>query len=72
MDEVKPIKLPLSATASRCLGHGDKRGEWCKRSNECARHLTISHANEPWAEANAPYYRMCSNDDFLCFLEVEK
>ena len=72
MDEVKPIKLPLDESASRCLGHGNKKGEWCKRINECARHATISHPDEPWVYTDAPYYTMCSSDDYHCFLEIDK
>ena len=72
MDAVTPAKLPLIAGVSRCLGHGDKKLQWCDKSNVCARHLTISHELEPWINVEAPFYRMCSNNDFHCFIEVEK
>jgi len=70
MDEIKPATLPLPVTVSRCLGHGDRKGEWCQRHSECARHKTISHINEPWDRVGAPYYRMCSDMQFLSFMEV--
>lgn len=66
------FKLPLPETVSRCLGHGDKRGEWCDKHNECARHKTIGHIDEPWDKVPAPYYRMCSDYRFVSFMEIEK
>lgn len=67
--ELLQIKLPLQPDAARCLGHNGRNGEHCKRRDQCARHVTISHRNEPWTEVKAPYYRMCSDDNHLSFLE---
>lgn len=66
------VTLPLPAGVSRCLGHGDRKGEWCERSSECARHLTISHLAEPWEEVEPPHYRACSTAEFICFMDVTK
>ena len=72
MEGNTPVTLPLPVDVSRCLGHGDRKGEWCIHSNECARHLTISHLSEPWSEIDAPLYRACSNVEFICFMGVTK
>lgn len=71
MDNVKPVLLPLQADVSRCLGHNGRNGEHCHRRDECARHATISHRSEPWEIAEHPYYRMCSTEDYHCFMEFE-
>lgn len=70
--ELQKITLPLPADVSRCLGHNGRLGNTCPKRDECARHLTISHRKEPWTEVKAPYYRMCSDDNYLSFLGCEK
>lgn len=72
MDEVKPAKIPLEAGVSRCLGHNGRLGNVCENRDQCARHVTISHMNEPWTDVKPPYYRMCSDDKYHCFMEIEK
>ena len=27
-ENIKPITLPINAEYNRCLGHGDRKGEW--------------------------------------------
>ena len=72
MDNIKPPKLPLQADISRCLGHGDKKGEWCSRYRTCARNQTCIHIDEPLDEAKPPYYRMCSENSFASFMEFSE
>jgi hypothetical protein len=72
MEGNTPVTLPLHPDVSRCLGHGARKGEWCEKANNCARHMTIHRIDEQWEQATPPYYRACSNDEFLLFMEYEK
>lgn len=62
-----PPKLPLDPTINRCLAHGDKKGEWCDRRDQCACHVTIRHdtgASVPTA------YRKCMTDAFAAYIPI--
>lgn len=68
---VKPIHLPLDPTIDRCLGHWQRKGEWCAERDRCARHVTIRVLAEPWHETKPPMYRMCTSDRFDLKLPLE-
>ena len=70
--ETIEITLPLQPTASRCLGHWSRPGEWCPKRAECARHETIHHPTEPWAEVEPPMYRGCVDLNFPLLMEFKK
>ena len=64
----QPITLPLYAGINRCLGHGEKKGEWCNRIDTCACHQTIQHD----AGINAPAaYRKCMSEHYAAYLPME-
>lgn len=71
-EAVGEFELPLPWEMTRCLGHGNHKGEWCERHNECARHLTISHRDEPWESVQPPAYTACSGHTKALFLAVKK
>ena len=72
MDDAHPVKLPIHQGISRCLGHNGRLGDVCKMREKCARHVTISHRDEPWCETKPPYYQMCSDEKYLSFMEIAK
>ena len=71
MEEANLVKIPLLADVSRCLGHNGRLGDACAKRDLCARHVTISHREEPWDKVSPPYYRMCSDDKYVCFIGME-
>lgn len=65
------LKKPLPAAQDRCLGHweGKKPWDWCPQRDNCARHMTIHHPNEPWVDVRPPLFRMCVDDKFVGRIE---
>lgn len=70
--EDKEIKLPLPVAVSRCYGYTGGLGEFCRKSNECARHQTIMHKDEPWGEIKTPHRMLCSDENTSLFMEYTK
>lgn len=64
---MKPaVTLPLSPSMNRCLAEGQKVGESCERKDQCARHVTIEHDDEPVPA----YYRACHSDLMVAFIPL--
>ena len=64
---MKPaVTLPLSPRMNRCLAEGQKVGESCERKDQCARHVTIEHDDEPVPA----YYRACHSDLMVAFIPL--
>ena len=69
--KIIPVVLPLHAETHRCLGHWQQVGEWCPQIESCARHMTIHHINEPWAELQPPLWRACNSTDYNAKIPLE-
>ncbi len=72
MEATTPVTIPLPIDVSRCLGHDGRLGNGCGKRDYCARHISISHINEPWDITKPPYYRMCADETFGCFMGVDE
>lgn len=71
MDE-KTITLPLPHDLARCFGFTGGLGEFCRKSDQCARHQTILHDDEPWSDAKTPHRMLCSDENKTLFMEFKK
>lgn len=67
------LPLPLDTRHVRCLGHApsDYRNA-CPTRDQCARHVTISHKDEPWETAENPMYSYCKSFDQTSFIAIKK
>jgi acyl carrier protein len=71
---IDSVKLPLPSSAERCLGHlRSSHAESCPSRDRCARHMTMSHKNEPWDKTNPPFYTLCKNTNLIPnFIGIEE
>jgi len=60
------VTLPLDPGMNRCLAEGHRVGESCSRKDECARHATIEHDDEPVPAC----YRACTSDLMVAFIPL--
>jgi hypothetical protein len=56
---------PLPINEDRCFGRN------CNKLDECQRHKTISHRDEPWAEVKPPFARLCPAASLQFFIEIK-
>lgn len=64
--------IPLQPEMQRCYGVGYKPGDsGCPQREDCARHITTQHVDEPFGVQN--WYRLCDyrNDGYTLKLELE-
>lgn len=68
-DETPPATLPLPACMTRCLAHDGRLGQTCPKSDQCARHLTIRHPDEPVANPDLrTEYKACADTSYQLFI----
>ena len=67
-----PVTLPLMPDVTRCFGFTGGLGDFCRKADDCARHQTILHENEPWAVVQTPHRMLCSDENKTLFMEFKK
>jgi hypothetical protein len=65
-------EIPLEATVRRCMGRFRGVQNSCPNIDRCARHLTISHREEPWDKTEPPFASACTTEQFDSFLEIKQ
>lgn len=65
-----PVNLPLKTETRRCYGRWDTPLEVCEKRNECARHLTRKHPDEPWLEAR-DWLRLCTDRTYSLMIPID-
>lgn len=58
------MNAPLEKEYDRCFGRN------CDMLDQCMRHKTISHKDEPWTEVKPPFARLCPAGSLQYFIEV--
>lgn len=56
---------PLPPDQDRCFGRN------CDLLDQCQRHKTISHRDEPWTEVQPPFARLCPAGTTQFYINIE-